>query len=129
MMMRFYYYIFYKLYKFTENLGLYPTIRAFCLIIMLDFAFLGSLLNYYTILTRDFINLPSNKAWTYLIVVLVVVINYLLLLKGGRKNEIIKRFDKIPQNKNLIGGIIVFFCILFLVILFIISLFKLNSVR
>lgn len=127
--MKFYYYIFYKLYKFTENLGVCPTVRAFCLIILLDLAFLGSLLNYYTILTGDFINFLNNGVWTYLVPIIVVVINFFLLLKGNKKNEIVKRFDRMPQNKNILGSIIVFFCMLFLIILFIVSLFKLDSMR
>lgn len=127
--MKFYYYIFYKLYKFTENFGVCSTVRAFCLIILLNLAFLGSLLNYYTIWTGDFINFIDNKIWTYLVPIIVVVINFFLLLKGNKKNEIIKRFDRMPQNKNTLGSFIVFFCILFLIILFTLSLFKLDNVR
>lgn len=127
--MKYYYYLFYKLYKFTEDWGFWPEARAFCLVILLNFAFLGSLLNCYTILTGIFIHLPSDKVWLYLLSVIIVTVNYLLLLKGDKKDRIIKRFDAISPQKNSLGDLIIFLGVVLLIITFILSLFMLNYAR
>lgn len=124
--MNLYHYLF---YKFTEDWGLWPEARVFTLIVMLDLAILGSLLNYYTIFTGIFIDLPDHKIWIYLLVIMIVIANYLILLRGNKKNKIIKHFDNISQKKNDLGGVIVLGGVLILVVVYILSFFMLDSVR
>lgn len=127
--MKLYYFIYYKLYQLMEDWGFWPEARAFSLLIMLNIVFLGSLLNYFTIFTGIFISLPENKIWLYVLVIFVVLVNYLLLLRGNKRQVIIKMFDKISTKKDIIGTVSVFLGIILLVIAYISSFSTLNSIR
>jgi hypothetical protein len=127
--MNFYQYIFYQLYKLTEDWGFWPEGRVFSFMIILDVALLGSLVNFYTILTNEFVHLPSNQIYMFIMVSIIVIINYCLLLKGNKKEEIISVFDKMPLKKNIIGGIIVFVGVILLIVIFITSLFYVTKIR
>lgn len=125
--MNFYHYLFYKLYKFTEEWGFWPVTRAFCLIVILNVALLGILLNFFTLLTEIRIHFPENKIWIYIAAIIIVSINYFLLLKGDKKDEIVQYFDKIPPKKNDIGSIVVFIVVVLLIVVYISSLFMLDN--
>lgn len=127
--MKYYYYLFYKLYKFTEDWGFWPDARAFSILILLNFAFMGCLLNFYTIITGTFVAFPDDNIWIYLLTLIVVGVNYILLLNGNKKDEIIRRFDSMPPKQDIYGSAIVFLCVLLLIISYVSSLFMLNSIR
>jgi hypothetical protein len=127
--MNFYQYIFYQLYKLTEDWGFWPEGRVFSFMIILDVILLGTLVDLYTILTGKFIHLPDNKICMFVIVSVIVITNYCLLLKGNKKEDIISVFDKMPLRKNIIGGIIVFVGIALLIVIFITSLFYVTKIR
>lgn len=66
-------------------MGFWPVSKSFRFMIILNVALLGSLFNYFTIITGINIRLPEGKIWIYIMASILTGINYLLLLKGNKK--------------------------------------------
>ena len=116
-----YQYLFYKLYKFWEAASVpkfWSDAKAVLSIIILELFPFQSLMIYY----ETFINKDSYFGETYgdiiLIFLLVCIPNYLFFFYKDRWKGIIYHFDKWPQKKNQIGGIIIWSIIIVIIIHF-----------
>lgn len=126
--MEFYRYIYYKIYKAFEPMGCWPKFRALAFLLVLEILFLGSILNYFSIVTGIFFNLPENDLWAFLIILGIASFNSWTIDEVGQK-KLIKKFDKLPRKKNFRGTLIVWGGILLVMFFFYHSMFLYDRLR
>ena len=108
-----YYYMFYKFYKMGEAAPSrwMSDWKAGLLIIVLEFWFTTSFLNYYKV----FININYNMSKIHLFIIWVILcgINYFAFIHTNKWKYYIIKFDRLPPNKNKLGGWVVFILAVF----------------
>lgn len=106
---RAYYYIFYKIYKSiiytSEMVGgeFWTAFKAGIALFALELLFLGSLLNYYSII----INTKLKITITSPIILILCIINYFSLIHTDIWKQYYKEFDILPEERNKKGSLIV----------------------
>ena len=105
--MKFYKYIYYKLYQLTEPMGFWPEYRAGLLMIFLNIAFLSIFTSYYIILTKTRIPPLISDVLVYALPTFLAIFNYNLFLHKNRWKQIVKEFDKLSMKQDLIGGLLI----------------------
>src|ERR1700727_1493399 len=108
--MKAYYYLFYKLYKFWEQLSIpkfWSDAKALFSILTLKVFIIIPLTVYY----KFFINKNSNllkEKWLYIFVgALFFFADYFLFLHKDKWKQIVHKYDKWPETKNNTGSILV----------------------
>ena len=110
-----YYYMFYKFYKMSEaapSRGMSDW-KAGLVIIVLEFWFTASILNYYTFFIDTSLKISKNNFFT--IGVIFCIINYFAFIHTNKWKAYIIKFDRLPPNKNKLGGWAVFLIAIFVV--------------
>jgi len=127
--MKAYYYLFYKLYKFWENghFTFWSEWKASISIIVLQIWFILSLFVYYKIFINRYIHLAGDNIEIYLVAIPIWGINYFIFHHHSKWRSIVVEFDKLPQEKNKIGGIIVWSIIILVVVNVIFSFYLMSQ--
>ena len=128
-MMSFYKYIYYKIYRSMERMGVWPEVRAYFLLLMLNAALILLVINYYTIVTGKRISLPDGNTWIYILSLFLAFLNYVLILHNEKWRLIIYEFNKLPKKKNKIGTLVVWCVILIITFTLFSSFFRLSQIN
>lgn len=121
--LRAYEYFFYKIFKSIEYTS-YPKFwsqwKAIAFIIMLQIWILCSIDTCYHYYIEVPISTSNNFLETYQIVSIIVFVglNWFLFEYQNKWEEIVARYDKLSDKKNLFGGIVVWAVILFIIIFY-----------
>lgn len=114
-----YHYLFYKLYRFSENapskwLSEWKSTLA---IDVLTYFILLSIGGYYTVVTKkDMLPFNHPKLIIGTISVLIAMLNYIFFIYQDKWKEYIIEFDNWPKKKNKTGSIVVLVVILIIVL-------------
>ena len=109
-------------------MGCWPKFRALAFLLILEILFLGSILNYFSIVTGIFFNLPENDLWAFLVILGIASFNSWAIDQVGQK-KLIQKFDKLPRKKNFRGTLIVWGGILLVMFFFYHSMFLYDRLR
>lgn len=119
-----YYYLFYKLYKFSEaapSKWLSDWKASLTIDILILFVF-SSILNYY----KAFINPTSHIGegnLLFVAITIISVLNYFIFQHQDQWKEIVHEFDKLPKQKNKIGSWLIFSIVFIIVSNFLLSFY------
>lgn len=117
-----YYYLFYKLYKFSEaapSKWLSDWKAELC-IDVLEIFIVASFIYYFDISL-------GNGNFFYLFFMLAISIpNYLIFHHKDQWKTIVEEFDTLPKKQNRIGGIIIWSIILLIIINLILSVYYMD---
>lgn len=105
-----YYYMFYKLYKWYER-GPSVWLSDWKALLSLDvlWIFIGiSGLVYYTLFADRYFSIGDGKFFLIGYIVLIGIPNYFIFHHRDQWKDIVKEFDKLPKGKNRLGGWLVF---------------------
>jgi hypothetical protein len=111
-----YYYLFYKLYKFSEAAPSrwWSEWKASLSLMVLEIWILISVMVYYKVFTKkDLIADSSLTAVGITVVISLVIIKYFAFDHHDRWKDYVKEFDKWSIRKNRIGTLVVWMIILF----------------
>lgn len=111
-----------------KNMGFWPEIRAYLLLLMFNATLILLIINYYTIITKKRVLLPDGNAWIYISALFLAFLNYFLILHNKKWKKDIEVFDKLPKGRNQIGSIIVWSIILGAVFALFLSFFLLYEI-
>ena len=117
--MKFYYYVFYKLYKFWEYVSIpkfWSDFKATVSMGVLEIWILSSILFYYSYITDTKLKLDENKPLIIIFGILIFGLNYFSFIHTNKWKEYNAEFDKLPRRKNIIGGIIVWIIIILIIV-------------
>lgn len=119
-----YYYLFYKLYRFSEAVPsrwLSDWKASLAIDVLILFVF-SSTLNYYKV----FLNPTSHLGEGNLLLVAIIIIsvfNYFIFQHRDQWKEFVHEFDKLSEQKNKIGSWVTFCIVLVIVFNFIFSFY------
>lgn len=126
-----YYYLFYTLYKFWENIS-YPRfwsdIKASVSILALQIWLLISLFVYYNIFIDRFFNLNDYLSLFFILVLILLIIDYYTFNNKNKWMIILDEFDKLPKKKNIIGSVVVGVFILLIILNLIYSFYLMSQI-
>jgi len=116
-----YYYFFYKFYKFSEAAPSkwMSDWKAVLIINALEIFTCFSILFYYTALTGKSIPIDNGSFLIILYIVFIMFPNYLIFHYKNQWKRYVKEFDKLPKEKNKIGGLIVWSIVVLIIANFI----------
>ena len=119
-----YYYLFYKLYKFSEAAPSrwLSDWKAEFVIDILMLSLFSSLIPYYRVFRNPDSRVGDGNLLFYILLIISVT-NYFIFHNKNQWKEIVNEFDKSPIKKNKIGGWVVFGVILLFVANFIFSFY------
>ncbi|QKJ30324.1 hypothetical protein HQ865_11315 [Mucilaginibacter mali] len=106
-----YYYLFYKLYKFFlshESTKWLADVKAIILLCSLEVWLLFSLNNYFDFLNHHHSKLSFFSLKVVLPLFFVLIIKWILFIKNEDWKGYVQEFDKLPYKKNRKGTWIVF---------------------
>ena len=108
-MIRAYYYLFYKLYKFGEwSPSSYPSdFTATYAIVVFETMLFGVLKFYYIEFLDKSAVFTFVSASTLIPLILIFLINYFAFLRNDNWQGYVSDFEKLPKRKNIIGTWIV----------------------
>jgi hypothetical protein len=112
-----YYYLFYKLYKFSEASPSrwLSDWKAELSIDVLIFFCLFSFFIYYKIFCNRYIHLSESNWDVWVPAIVIGLFNYFIFHHHNQWKRIVKEFDRLPKRKNIIGGWIVFGVVLLII--------------
>ena len=119
-----YYYIFYKIYKSiiytSEMVGgeFWTDFKTGIALLALELLFLGSFLNYYSIIINERLDISITSPIILIPLIILFVINYFSFIHTDIWKEYNKQFDKLPEEKNRKGTIVVWIIAIFILINF-----------
>ncbi|MDQ1856096.1 hypothetical protein [Chryseobacterium sp. WLY505] len=128
-----YYYIFYKIYKSiiytSDKVGgeFWSDFKAGIALLALELWFFGTILNYYAIITHT--KFSTNTIFIILLIPLVFlsILHYFAFIHTDIWKEYSKQFDKLSEEKNKKGTIIVCIIAVFIASNFLGSIFLLQK--
>ncbi|ROH97952.1 hypothetical protein [Chryseobacterium daecheongense] len=129
-----YYYFFYKIYKSIEytsdELGgkFWSDWKASLVLDVLFYFIITSLFIYYKIFFNRYIHLSESNFDIFLIIIPIILFNYFIFHHKYQWKNIVKEFDRLPREKNLLGGWIVFGIILFIIANLIFSFYLMSQI-
>lgn len=123
-----YFYLFYKIYKFSESA---PSVwlsdfKASLIIDFLLFIDFTSCLNYYTVFFDPDANFGESNILFY-IGLIIVIFDYIVIYEMNNWKQIVKKFDALPRKTNIKGSWIVLVVILLQLFNFIYSFYLLYT--
>ncbi len=128
---RFYYYLFYKLYKFWDWISFPKFWSDWKAGLSIDvlWIFVGlSVVCYYVTINKQIIDFGSGRYVVLTYVILVALPNYFIFHHHEQWKEFIQEFDGLPKKTNMIGGVLVSFIVLLIVANLIFAFYKLGQV-
>lgn len=107
---RAYYYLFYKLYKFSEAAPSrwLSDWKAGVVIFVLEIWILLSIGVYYAVATKTVVELSIFKPIVFIPFLMLMVLNYYTFIHTDVWKDYVKEFDQLPKRTNRIGSWIVF---------------------
>ncbi|MFM2224930.1 MAG: hypothetical protein RJA07_1132 [Bacteroidota bacterium] len=123
-MKRAYYYLFYKLYKFSEAAPSrwMSDWKAELAIDVLELFVVFTVLDFYTICTERIVNLENTGLCALLYISIIAIPNYFIFHHNDQWKGYVHEFDKWPKNKNTMGTLIVWCIIILIITTFFISI-------
>lgn len=111
-----YFYLFYKFYKFGEwSPSVFPSDWTAALAIdILELLLIASLKFYYI----EYVD-PSNELTpiqVIIVAIVVFVLNSIIFTMNDKWKSYVKKFDKLPRYKNIIGTWVVILIVAFILI-------------
>ncbi|UCA59358.1 hypothetical protein KB553_20415 [Chryseobacterium rhizoplanae] len=128
-----YYYFFYKIYKsivYTSQLvggEFWSDFKAGIAVAALEIWFLGSLLNYYSLIKNVKLNFTLKDPIILIPLVLLFLLNYFAFIHNEEWKEYNKKFDMLSQKTNKKGTVIVCIIVGFVIINFLGSSYLLQK--
>lgn len=127
-----YYYLFYKLYKFSEaapSRWLSDWKATFALLVLEIWVLLSFMVYYKVFTKRDLI--PDNRLTIVglTVVVILSLIKYFVFEHRDRWKECIGEFSRWPAKKNKTGTLIVWFIVLLIIANLIFSFYLMSQVN
>ncbi|MGU3376136.1 hypothetical protein [Chryseobacterium sp. M5A1_1a] len=128
-----YYYVFYKLYRSiiytSEKVGgeFLTDFKTVIVIGTLELWFLGSFLNYYSIIYDIKLNVTAKSPILLIPLFLICILNYFSFFHTDIWKIYNNEFDNLPISKNKKGGFIVWSIVIFIVLNFFISAYLLQK--
>ncbi len=127
-----YYYFFYKIYMsikyFSAPFGDFlSSFKAGLVMIVLQLWTLFSIMNYYSVLSGNTVELSFSKPIVYIPFVFVVVFNYYTLDYLDIWKNYNYEFEQLPKKKNIIGSWVACLIVIALTINFIFSFYCLDQ--
>lgn len=118
-----YYYLFYRLYKFWEKAParFWSDFKSGISIIALEVWLLFSLFNYYSLIRNEKLDISFTSPVIIFPLILIFIVNYWFFVHNDKWKYYVVEFDKIPRNKNLIGGIVIWLIIVIIIVNFFVS--------
>lgn len=119
-----YYYLFYKLYRFSEaapSRWLSDWKASLAIDVLALFVF-SSIINYYKVFFFPASTLGEGNLLLVFIVI-ISVLNYFIFHHRDQWKEFVNVFDKLPKQKNKIGSWAVFGVVFMVVFNFILSFY------
>jgi hypothetical protein len=125
-----YYYLFYKLYKWYESgPSIWWSDGKAVLSIDVLCVFIGiSIMTYYTIFIDRYFRIGDGKFFLLGYVLLIATPNYFIFNHRNRWKQIVKEFEKLPKRKNEIGGWIVFGVVLLIITNMVYAFFLMSQI-
>ena len=125
-----YYYLFYKLYKFSEAAPSkwLSDWKAELLVDVLIFFILCSSLIYYKFFFNRHIHFSENNVDVWITIIIIGLPNYFIFHYQDQWKKIVHEFDKLPKRKNRIGGWIIFLLVLTIIANFIFALYLMSQI-
>ena len=129
---KFYYYFFYKIYKSIQYLStpfgeFLTNFKAGVVMIALELWTFFSIINYYTFITGNKVELSFSQPIMYIPFICIIGFNYYTLDHLDVWKCYNYEFDLLPKKKNLIGSWIVFGLVLLIIGNFIFSFYCLDQ--
>lgn len=125
---RAYYYLFYKLYKWIGEENGWADWKAGLAVMAFEIWFLLSIGSYFSFFTKKATELSFTTPIVLIPFLCIFIINYLMFIHTNIWKEYVKEFDLLPKRKNNIGGAIVFAVLLFIVGNLIFSFYLMSQV-
>lgn len=127
-----YYYFFYKIYKSVQYtsapFGEFLTnFKAGVVMIVLELWTLLSMINYYTFITENKVDLSFSKPIMYIPFIFIIGFNYYTLDYLDVWKRYNREFERLPKKKNTIGSWVVFLIVIILTTNFIFSFYCLDQ--
>lgn len=128
-----YYYLFYKIYKSiiytSEKVGgeFWSDFKAGIALLALELLFLGSFLNYYSIIINERLNIKITDLIILIPLIILFIINYLSFIHTEIWKEYNEEFDKLSEQENRRGTIIVWIIVIIIYINYFFSAFLLQK--
>jgi|GEM_PF-567447 len=127
-----YYYFFYKIYKSIQYVAApfgdsLISFKAGLVMITLEIWSFFSIINYYTIIIGNKIELSLSKPIIYLPLIIIIGFNYYTLNYLDLCQKYNKEFEQLQQKNNILGNFIVFGIILLIIANFIFSFYCLDQ--
>lgn len=120
-----YHYLFYKLYKFSEAAPSrwMSDWKAELAIDILEI-FLGfSGVVYYTVYTKQLVDLGNTSLLMLIFIAIVALPNYFIFHHKDQWKQYVQEFDKWSKSKNMIGALIVWSIVILIVANFIFAFY------
>ena len=126
-----YYYLYYKLYKLSEAAPSrwLSDWKAELAIDILEGFFIFSLLTYYTVFVNRHFQIPNSFIIIMFYILTIALPNYFIFHRRDQWKSIVHEFDKIPKNKNRIGGWIVFIIILLVIANLVFAFYQMSQIN
>ena len=125
-----YFYLFYKLYKFSEAAPSkwLSDWKASLVIDILWYCIAFSSFFYYKIYLNRYAQLTKNNIDIFLLVIVVGVPNYFIFNHKDSWRHYNKKFDKLSKSQNRLGSLVVFTVVLLIVVNLLYSFFLLSKI-
>lgn len=130
-MKRAYYYFFYKLYRFWENVSdpkFWSDWKATVTIIVLELLILLSIGAYYAVISRTILDLNIKMPIVYIPSIIIMTTNYFAFIHTDKWKDYVEEFDLLPQKNNKTGSWIVFIIILLIIMNWVFSIYLMSQV-
>ena len=125
-MLRAYQYIFYKLYRWAENLGAdrTPEYTAFVAVVLLTFIYLLSIIKIIDVVFNRELLSGWSKGMVFFIFFLLAVPQYLILVYDKKYQQIVAEFEGMSNSKKATGTtLVVMFILISISMVFIMAFF------
>ncbi|MEC5173870.1 hypothetical protein [Chryseobacterium nepalense] len=128
-----YYYIFYKIYKSiiytSEMVGgeFWTDFKAGIVLLALELLFLGSFLNYYSIIINKRLDISIASSIILIPLIILLIIHYFCFIQTDIWKEYNKEFDTLSEKENQKGTIVVWMIAVFIFLNFFGSAFLLQK--
>lgn len=126
-----YYYFFYKLYNFWEEISVpsyWSDWKASLSLDVLVFFLIFSMMVYYNVFFDRYFNFGDKKIFIIFFILIVSIPNFFIFNYNDTWKEYNLKFSKYPKRKNSIGGFLVWAVILGIIFNLILSLYLMSKV-
>lgn len=125
-----YYYLFYKLYKFSEAAPSrwWSEWKASLSIDVLELFICLTGIVYYSVFTKKGIDFGNGKLFIFILGLFICLPNYFIFHHGDQWKDYVKEFDQWPKRKNRIGGVIIWSVIILIIANLIFSFYLMSQI-